>query len=359
MRSFGYASEETLVKHTLALLGDINLMQVSDASVPFRRVREVLAQADCRFANLECCLYDQPTQHELRDEGFFASPAAGEAMKLVGIDAIGNANNVNYGADPIRSSCAALKALGIPSTGAGENREQAYAPVVVERKGVRYGFLQRSSVYWPTNHEAGENSTGIATLQGHTAYQPMLYKIRPELPPANRPGVPPHVVTWADPKALARYKEDIAALRNRCDVLTVSHHWGLFEEVLDYQIEIAHAAIDSGADAVIGHGPHYSLPMEMYKGKPVFYGLGNFSFHTGHGGRKHGNWVGEAARLTYEDKALKRVAIRLVRHNEQNETFFSHPRDEAEAIARLQGFCDRFGTKLTPDGDELVIWQGG
>jgi poly-gamma-glutamate synthesis protein (capsule biosynthesis protein) len=359
MRSFGYASEETLVKHTLALLGDINLMQVSDASVPFRRVREVLAQADCRFANLECCLYDQPTQHELRDEGFFASPAAGEALKLVGIDAIGNANNVNYGADPIRSSCAALKALGIPSTGAGENREQAYAPVVVERKGVRYGFLQRSSVYWPTNHEAGENSAGIATLQGHTAYQPMLYKIRPELPPANRPGVPPHVVTWADPKALARYKEDIAALRNRCDVLTVSHHWGLFEEVLDYQIEIAHAAIDSGADAVIGHGPHYSLPMEMYKGKPVFYGLGNFSFHTGHGGRKHGNWVGEAARLTYEDKALKRVAIRLVRHNEQNETFFSHPRDEAEAIARLQGFCDRFGTKLTPDGDELVIWQGG
>jgi hypothetical protein len=99
MRSFGYASEETLVKHTLALLGDINLMQVSDASVPFRRVREVLAQADCRFANLECCLYDQPTQHELRDEGFFASPAAGEALKLVGIDAIGNANNVNYGAD--------------------------------------------------------------------------------------------------------------------------------------------------------------------------------------------------------------------------------------------------------------------
>jgi poly-gamma-glutamate synthesis protein (capsule biosynthesis protein) len=99
--------------------------------------------------------------------------------------------------------------------------------------------------------------------------------------------------------------------------------------------------------------------MEMYKGKPVFYGLGNFSFHTGHGGRKHGNWIGEAAQLTYDDKVLQRVAIRLVRHNDANETYFSPPRDEADAIARLQSFCDKFGTKLATDGDELVIWRRG
>ena len=64
--------------------------------------------------------------------------------------------------------------------------------------------------------------------------------------------------------------------------------------------EIAHAAIDAGADIVIGHGPHYSLPVEIYKGKPIFYGLGSFSFHTGHGGRKHGDWVGMLARVTLE-----------------------------------------------------------
>jgi len=346
------------MRHTLALLGDINLMGVTDASVPFRKVRESMATADCRFANLECCLYEQQTAHELRDEGFFAAPAAGEALKLVGIDAIGNANNVNYGADAIRSSCAVLKSLGIPNTGAGADRASAYAPVVIERKGVRYGFLQRTSVYWPTNHEAGESSPGVAVLQGHTAYQPMLYKIRPELPPANRPGVPPAIITWADPKSLARYEEDVARLRGQCDILTASHHWGLFEEVLDYQVEIAHAGIDAGADVVIGHGPHYSLPMEMYKGKPVFYGLGNFSFHTGHGGRKHGDWIGEAARLTYEDKVLKRVAIRLVRHNAANETYFCNLGDEAEALARLQSLCDRFGTRLAPQGEELVIWEG-
>jgi len=344
------------VKHSLALFGDINLMNVNDPAVPFGRVREIAATADCRFANLECCLFDRANAHELRDEGFFALPRIGEALKLLGMDAIGNANNVNFGAEAITSSCAALKSLGIPNTGAGVDRKSAYAPVVVERKGVRYGFMQRSSVYWPTGHEAGESSPGIAVLQGHTAYQPMLYKIRPELPPANRPGVPPAVVTWADPKQLQQYREDIARLRSQCDILTASHHWGLFEEVLDYQVEIAHAAIDAGADVVIGHGPHYSLPMEMYQGKPVFYGLGNFSFHTGHGGRRHGDWIGEAVRLSYEDKALQRVAIRLVRHNEKNETFFVHPKDEAEAIARLQSLCDRFGTKLTAEGDELVVW---
>ena len=53
--------------------------------------------------------------------------------------------------------------------------------------------------------------------------------------------------------------------------------------------EIAHAAIDAGADVVMGHGPHHPLPIEFYRGRPVFYGLGSFSFHTGHLGMAHGN----------------------------------------------------------------------
>jgi poly-gamma-glutamate synthesis protein (capsule biosynthesis protein) len=345
------------VKHSLALLGDINLMNVADPAVPFRQVREYMATANCRFANLECCLYDRVNTHELRDEGFFAAPKTGEALKLLGLDAIGNANNVNYGAEAITSSCATLKSLGIPNVGAGADRKTAYAPVIVERNGVRYGFMQRSSVYWPTGHEAGDLSPGIAVLQGHTAYQPAFYKIRPELPPCNRPGVPPLIVTWADPMHLKRYREDLGELRAKCDILVASHHWGLFEDVLDYMIEIAHVAIDEGADVVIGHGPHYSLPMEMYKGKPVFYGLGNFSFHTGHGGRKHGDWIGEAVRLIYEGKELQRVAFRPVRHNDANETLLTKPSDEKAALERLQGFCDRFGTKLVSDGDEVLLWQ--
>ena len=52
--------------------------------------------------------------------------------------------------------------------------------------------------------------------------------------------------------------------------MVASCHWGLHKEVLAYMREIGHAAIDAGADIVIGHGPHYSLAVEVYRGKPIF-----------------------------------------------------------------------------------------
>ena len=103
-------------------------------------------------------------------------------------------------------------------------------------------------------------------------------------------------------------------------MLVASCHWGLGKDVLQYMTDIAHAAIDAGADIVVGHGPHYSLPIEVYKGKPVFYGLGNFSFHTGHGGRKHGDWVGTLVRVAAGGARIERVTFQFVRHNDRNET---------------------------------------
>jgi poly-gamma-glutamate synthesis protein (capsule biosynthesis protein) len=227
--------------------------------------------------------------------------------------------------------------------------------VIVERRGLRFGLLQRTSVYWPTNHEAGEHSPGVAALRGHTAYQLPLHKMRPEIPPANRPGVPPEILTWADPQYLAEYREEIAALRAQADIVIASHHWGLHEEVLQYMSEIAHAAIDAGADIVLGHGPHFSLPVEMYKGKPVFYGLGNFSFHTGHGGRKHGDWVGMIARIALEERRIAKVSLQFVRHNAQNETLLRAVSDEPEMLAKISERSARFGARLAADGECAVV----
>src|SRR5262245_5921489 len=116
------------------------------------------------------------------------------------------------------------------------------------------------------------------------------------IPPANRPGIPPAIVTWADPAYLADFCKDIAALRPKVDVLVASCHWGLGREPLQYMTEIGRAAIDAGADVVVGHGPHYSLPVELYKGRPIYYGLGNLCFKTGHLGRRHENWIGMVAK---------------------------------------------------------------
>lgn len=335
--------------------GDINLMNVTDPALPFNRVLDTLRSADMLFGNLECCFYQPPVTVSVTDEGFYAAPAAGRALQLAGFRAIGNANNVNYGADAIRSSLTELEKLGIPATGAGRNRAQARAAVIIEHEGVRYGFLQRTSVYWPTNHEAGEHSAGIAALRGHTAYQLPLHKMRPEMPPANRPGVPPVIVTWADPKYLAEYVAEIAALRNKVDVLVASQHWGLHEEVLEYMTEIAHAAIDAGADIVIGHGPHYSLPVEIYKGKPVFYGLGSFSFHTGHGGKKHGDWLGMLARVVIDGNKVAGASFEFVRHNAQNETVICDLKDEQAGLAALRERSRPFHTALETEGNAVVF----
>jgi len=338
----------------LMFTGDINLMNVTDPALPFRTVMPRLSQADVLFGNLECCLYRPPTDTSVANEGFFANPPAGQALKAAGFAAVGNANNVNYGGDAIRSSLDELKKLGIPSTGAGLNRAQARAPVVVERSGLRVGFIQRTSVYWPTNHEATESTPGVAALRGHTAYQLPLHKTRQDIPPANRPGVPPIIVTWADKQYLDDYLKELAALRARVDILVASHHWGLHEEVLDYMPEIAHAAIDAGADVVIGHGPHYSLPVELYKGKPVFYGLGSFSFHTGHGGRKHGDWLGMLACVQWSDGLIREAAFEFVRHNDANETVLCNPAFEAAAVAALDARSRRFETALRIDGQRVL-----
>lgn len=338
------------------LTGDVNLMNVTDPGAPFARVQDTLRRADVLFGNLECCFHEPGGGHSLEREGFHAPLASAEALVIAGFHAMGVANNVTYGEEAIRSSLRRLAEVGIPCTGAGPSREAARAPVVVTHQGLRFGFLQRTSVYWPTGHEATDHAPGVAVLAGHTAYEPMLHTRRPGIPPANRPGIPPVIITWADARSLAEFTDDLRALRGRADVVVASHHWGLFEDVLDYQVEIAHAAIDAGADVVVGHGPHYACAIEMYRGKPIFYGLGSFSFHTGHGGRAHGDWVGLLARLTCDDSALVEVAFSLVRHDERNATYLCDPSSDREAVEQITGRCDRFGTTLTLRGRELVVW---
>ena len=252
-------------------------------------------------------------------------------------------------------SIARLDQLGIQHAGAGADLAAARAPVILERNGVRFGFLQRSSVYWPTNHEARKDAAGIAVIRGHTAYHVPMFKTRVEVPPPNRPGIPPDIITWADAAYLGWFKEDISALRPRVDVLVASCHWGLGKDVLQYMTEIAHAAIDAGADIVVGHGPHYSLPIEVYRGKPVFYGLGNFSFHTGHGGRKHGDWVGMLVRASAGRAGIERVTFQFVRHNDRNETVPCDMAKEAEELADIVTRSAPFGTRFVTDGNEVRV----
>lgn len=344
----------------LIVTGDVNLMNVSDPSVPFRQVAARFHAADLVFSNLECCLYEPAGSHSVDNEGFYVAPAVGStALTQAGIRAVGLANNVNYGEDAITHSVSWLDRAGIAHTGAGENLAAARAPAIVEAQGLRVGFLQRTSVYWPTHHEARANSTGVAVIRGNTAYQLPMHKTRPEIPPMNRPGLPPVILTWAEPSYLKAFKEDIAALREKTDFVVASCHWGLWEDVLDYMTEIAHAAIDAGADMVVGHGPHYSLPVEIYRGKPIFYGLGSFSFHTGHNGIKHGNWVGMMVSAEIDRHRIEQVSFEYVRHNDENETILRSPADEVQTQQTIAAASKKFATLLRPDGSRVLVDHKG
>jgi Bacterial capsule synthesis protein PGA_cap len=164
------------MRRVLMLTGDVNLMNVSDPKVPFARIGDTLRQADVLFGNLECCFYEPGAGHSVEREGFYAPLASARVLAIGGFHAIGNANNVNYGEEAIRSSLRELERVGIPCTGAGMNSKAARAPAVVTHQGLRFGFLQRTSVYWATGHEATDTSPGVAVLTGRPRIVPAFHR---------------------------------------------------------------------------------------------------------------------------------------------------------------------------------------
>lgn len=338
------------MSQTLYLLGDINFRGVSDSSSLFDHVMEPVREADMVFANLECCLYEQPP-NAVETRGFYVNPSNGKALQELGVRVVGNANNVTIGTEAINASLAELDRLGIGHVGAGVDISAARAPLVVEQEGLRYGFLQRTAVYWPDHHEANESRPGVATIKAHTAYRPILEQQSAR----TRPGVPPQVVTWADPDSLATYREDIAELRKHADVVIASFHWGFRREVLQYQREFAHAAIDSGADIVFGHGPHMILPIETYKKKPIFYGGGNFSFQMAHNNDVHTDWVGMMLRITIDDGRVGEIEMSFTQRNEANQTILYSVNELSHERDLLIQSSSALGTSLQLRGNSVIL----
>src|SRR5260370_22172756 len=94
-RGWPHGGKEGAEMAKIILVGDVNLMNVEDAGVPFARLGAEMRAADLVFANLECLLYEPTDGHAVEHEGFFADPdIGGEALQAAGIAAGGLANNV-------------------------------------------------------------------------------------------------------------------------------------------------------------------------------------------------------------------------------------------------------------------------
>jgi hypothetical protein len=104
----------------------------------------------------------------------------------------------------------------------------------------------------------------------------------------------------------------------------------------------------------MGHGPHHILPISFYRNRPIFYGLGCFSFFTGHLGMSHGDWLGLVPRFDLADGTC-RVTAEFVRHNDSNQTYVSPAENEKAALERLGTASGVRGARLDVEDGAVVV----
>ena len=162
-----------------------------------------------------------------------------------------------------------LRDRSVAITGAGLNLEEARIPAIVQRNDVIFGFLSYNCV-GPTETWASRYKSGCAYVNIITHY---------ELDHATPGGIPTAYI-GIELDSLEMMQDDIKKLRSQCDVLVVSFHKGLVHTpitVMNYERHLSYAAIDAGADLIIGHHAHILHGIEHYKGKVIFHSLGNYA----------------------------------------------------------------------------------
>ena len=230
------------------MLGDRALgpMRVHGSQYPFEHVRPLLEASDTVLVNHEGPFGTRELQN-VRRFSYRVDPAMAHVMAEAGITVVTLANNhlLDCGPEGVLESLEAVESAGIASVGAGRNLEDARKPGIIQTGGLRIGFL---GYYWNKRCSATESTPG------------------------------------APPGTLEQIEEDVSALRKSVDRVVVTLHWGVpyDRHPLPDDREKAHVAIDCGADAVVGHHPHVIQPVEVYKGRPIIYSLGNFVFGSGH-----------------------------------------------------------------------------
>lgn len=211
-----------------------------DPKWPFAKLKEIFSQTDVVMVNCENAITNYNVKVP-KKFNFKMNPDLTEIFRLHKIQVtLANNHVFDYGRKGLEDTLKNLDQYGIYHVGAGMDIEEARKPIIRRIKGKKIAFLAYGNYA-----SAGKNSPGTA------------YRTRE------------HVV------------EDIRkAKAGGSDYVVVNFHWGVEKaaqpSVSDRQL--AHDAIDNGADLIIGHHPHVLQPVEIYKDKIIAYSLGNFIF---------------------------------------------------------------------------------
>jgi len=261
-----YRAENEFNKDKITLLtnvGDVilgryvahKMKAYNDYTHPWLKMAGLLSKADITFTDLEVPLSDQ---YLPSDEGmsFIAPSKSIDGLKLAGVDVVALANNhsTNYGTSVFMDTLDLLKKSEIGYVGGGLNYSEAYKPLIIEKNGLKWAFVDYNSITGAIN--ASESSPGVAK-----------FEIKP----------------WVEVDSkedLAVIKRIISDIKNKVDIVVAEFHWGVEykSSPIQSQVDIAHEAIESGADLIIGTHPHVVQGMENYKNTPIIYSLGNFIF---------------------------------------------------------------------------------
>lgn len=213
---------------------------------PYRHVKELFLEDDLTVLNLETPVTEGGIPDEEKSFVFKSSPKALPEMLKAGVEAVNLANNhiLDQGVEGLLDTLRHLSEAGVLHVGAGRNSKEAFAPVYMERNGIRIALCGFSRVIPKSEWAAGKGPGVAATYNA------------------------------------AQAVKTIQEARNEADLVLVVAHWGKERtvELEKHQSELAHAYIDAGADLVIGGHPHVLQGLESYKGKWIAYSIGNFIF---------------------------------------------------------------------------------
>jgi poly-gamma-glutamate synthesis protein (capsule biosynthesis protein) len=255
-------------------VGDV-VIDRPEPSSAFRHCADLFRRADVAFCNLEGPCSDLGTSTIGKLVTIRMRPAVIGTLADVGFDAVAFANNhdLDFGYPAFLDTLKRLDEAGVAHVGAGRDLDEAWRPAIIERNGVRLGLVGCAATI-PWGYDATAERPGHAPIRVQTYYEPR-YHIMSE-----QPGMPARVVNVINADDLGRLQDEVRRTKAEADAVVVSIHWGVayIPEPAPYQAPLARAAIDAGADMILGHHSHILQGVEMYRGRPIFYGLSNFIF---------------------------------------------------------------------------------
>jgi len=310
----------------LAVTGDSFLTSPISAyrEADFLALFDIIRSHTAGFTNLEVLLNDWKGVPAADSGGTYAGAASSlvKEFKWAGFHMVSRANNhsLDYSYEGLRRTSEVLDRAGICHAGVGENLGEARSPAYLETPKGRVALLSASSTFAPwgraghqrpdfqgrpglsplrytTYYEVTkeqmdflrsmEESLGLSGLKAQAKKAGYLNEGEGELVFAGQRFVisdKPAVRTEPNTQDVAEITKWIGDARRQADWVFFSlhaHESRLHRDIPAEFIEtFARACIDAGADGFLGHGPHVLRGIEIYKGKPIFYSLGNFVFQN-------------------------------------------------------------------------------